>query len=55
VEFQLDHVFKMDSKQEDVFNEMRDFIISVVDGYNICIFAYGQVSFYQRDGCGSFA
>ena len=41
-EFQLDHIFKMDSKQEDVFTEMRDLIVSVVDGFNVCIFAYGQ-------------
>lgn len=43
VEFQLDHVFNMGSKQEDVFREMRDLIVSVIDGFNICIFAYGQV------------
>ena len=33
----------MGSKQEDVFREMRDLIVSVIDGFNICIFAYGQV------------
>jgi len=42
MEFQLDHIFKMDSKQDDVFEAMRELIVSVVDGYNICIFAYGQ-------------
>lgn len=42
MEFQMDHLFKMDSRQEDVFREMRDLIVSVVDGFNICIFAYGQ-------------
>lgn len=41
-EFQLDQVFKMDSKQEDVFLAMRDLIVSVADGFNVCIFAYGQ-------------
>lgn len=41
-EFQLDHVFKMDSKQDDVFAAMRDLIVSVADGFNVCIFAYGQ-------------
>lgn len=40
--YELDHIFKPDSKQEDVFEASRDLIVSVIDGYNVCIFAYGQ-------------
>ena len=41
--FELDNVFTQASTQIDVFNEARDLIVSVIDGYNVCIFAYGQV------------
>ena len=40
--FEADHVFKPESKQEDVFEATRDLVVSVIDGYNVCIFAYGQ-------------
>ena len=41
--FEMDNVFTQASTQVDVFNEARDLIVSVIDGYNVCIFAYGQV------------
>ncbi|CAJ0915581.1 14914_t:CDS:2, partial [Entrophospora sp. SA101] len=42
-EYELDHVFKPDSTQGQVYTEVAaDIIQSVVDGYNCCIFAYGQ-------------
>ena len=28
--------------QTDVFKDTKHLIMSVVDGYNVCIFAYGQ-------------
>jgi hypothetical protein len=28
--------------QADVFKDTKHLIMSVVDGYNVCIFAYGQ-------------
>lgn len=28
--------------QSDVFKDTKHLIMSVVDGYNVCIFAYGQ-------------
>lgn len=30
------------NSQEDVFSDTKQLITSVVDGYNVCIFAYGQ-------------
>jgi hypothetical protein len=39
----MDTVFTPASTQQDVFNQAEDLITSVTDGYNVCIFAYGQV------------
>ena len=39
----MDTIFTPKSRQEDVFTESKDLITSVIDGYNVCIFAYGQV------------
>ncbi len=46
----MDTVFTPASTQEMVFNAANDLIVSVIDGYNVCIFAYGQVwqmQYYQ--------
>ncbi|KAF8038777.1 hypothetical protein BT93_B1356 [Corymbia citriodora subsp. variegata] len=40
--FKFDHVFKPEDSQEAVFAQTKPIIASVMDGYNICIFAYGQ-------------
>ncbi|CAN1199488.1 Kinesin-like protein KIN-14S, partial [Linum perenne] len=40
--FKFDHVFKPDDNQEAVFGETKPIVTSVLDGYNVCIFAYGQ-------------
>uniref|UniRef100_A0A5F8GQA3 Kinesin-like protein n=1 Tax=Monodelphis domestica TaxID=13616 RepID=A0A5F8GQA3_MONDO len=42
VSFELDKVFPPQSTQQDVFQEVQDLITSCIDGYNVCIFAYGQ-------------
>lgn len=41
--FQYDHVFTPTSTQAEVFEETKPLVTSVLDGYNVCIFAYGQV------------
>ncbi|KAL8117057.1 hypothetical protein AgCh_023298 [Apium graveolens] len=41
-QFKFDHVFKPEDSQEDVFMQTLPIVISVLDGYNVCIFAYGQ-------------
>ena len=40
--FEYDQVFACDSTQEKVYAEIADLVVSVLDGYNVCIFAYGQ-------------
>jgi len=41
-DFDFTHVFGPNSTQEDVFMVTEPLMTSVLDGYNVCIFAYGQ-------------
>ncbi|XP_022717521.1 kinesin-like protein KIN-14Q [Durio zibethinus] len=40
--FKFDAVFGPQAEQADVFQDTAPFATSVLDGYNVCIFAYGQ-------------
>ncbi|KAJ8767809.1 hypothetical protein K2173_020749 [Erythroxylum novogranatense] len=40
--FKFDHVFRPEDNQEAVFEQTKPAVTSVLDGYNVCIFAYGQ-------------
>uniref|UniRef100_J3M6X4 Kinesin-like protein n=2 Tax=Oryza brachyantha TaxID=4533 RepID=J3M6X4_ORYBR len=40
--FKFDHVFGPSDDQETVFAESLPVVRSVMDGFNVCIFAYGQ-------------
>ncbi|RDX82331.1 Kinesin-like protein KIN-14R, partial [Mucuna pruriens] len=40
--FRFDRVYTPKDDQVDVFADASSMIISVLDGYNVCIFAYGQ-------------
>ncbi|XP_077241196.1 P-loop containing nucleoside triphosphate hydrolases superfamily protein isoform X2 [Tasmannia lanceolata] len=40
--YSFDKVFNPGSSQDEVFSEVEPVIKSAMDGYNICIFAYGQ-------------
>ncbi|XP_054855771.1 kinesin-like protein KIFC3 [Eublepharis macularius] len=42
VSFELDKVFPPAATQEDIFQEVQALVTSCIDGYNVCIFAYGQ-------------
>ncbi|KAH9297506.1 hypothetical protein KI387_029188, partial [Taxus chinensis] len=43
--FAFNKVFKSAATQEQVFLDTQPLIRSVLDGYNVCIFAYGQMGF----------
>eukprot|EP00752_Nemacystus_decipiens_P008634 g7710.t1 len=38
----FDQVFGLETRQETVYAEVSPLVVSVLDGYNACIFAYGQ-------------
>ena len=40
--FSFTHVYGPDASQEDVFGDSAPLMTSVLDGFNVCIFAYGQ-------------
>ncbi|KAI3525331.1 hypothetical protein L2E82_51564 [Cichorium intybus] len=40
--YKFDSVFTPEANQVDVFEDTSPFATSVLDGYNVCIFAYGQ-------------
>ena len=39
--FKFDKVFKPEDDQETVFDEVKEVVNSALDGYDVCIFAYG--------------
>eukprot|EP00300_Choanocystis_sp_HF-7_P027125 c32196_g1_i1.p1 GENE.c32196_g1_i1~~c32196_g1_i1.p1 ORF type:complete len:974 (-),score=262.51 c32196_g1_i1:114-3035(-) len=39
--FMFDRVFGPQDEQQVVFDEMRELCLSAMDGYNVCLFAYG--------------
>ncbi|CAK9168033.1 unnamed protein product [Ilex paraguariensis] len=41
-QFKFDHIFRPEDNQEAVFAQTMPIVTSVLDGYNVCIFAYGQ-------------
>ena len=41
--FEFDVSYSPGAKQEEIFNDVKPLATSVLDGYNVCIFAYGQV------------
>uniref|UniRef100_A0A6N2L235 Kinesin motor domain-containing protein n=1 Tax=Salix viminalis TaxID=40686 RepID=A0A6N2L235_SALVM len=46
--FKFDAVFGPQANQADVFEDTASFASSILDGYNVCVFAYGQT------GTGNF-
>ncbi|KAK9907222.1 hypothetical protein M0R45_001040 [Rubus argutus] len=40
--FSFDKLFRQNIKQEDVYTEIKPLIMGVLEGYKVCILAYGQ-------------
>ena len=48
--YSYDAVYEAGSSQESVFADVEPIVTSVMDGYNVCIFAYGQTGMQQTLG-----
>ena len=46
-EFHVDKVFGPTTTQEEFYEEVEPVVQSAIDGFNTCVFAYGQVSMPQ--------
>jgi hypothetical protein len=47
--FLFDRVYQPTASQADVFADCAPVVTSILDGYNVCILAYGQVRVRARE------
>ena len=48
--FCFDHVFTPEHKQDSIWNACEPIVQSAIDGFNVCLFAYGQTgTFIDHD------
>lgn len=54
--FLFDKVFTSNASQADIFEELSLLVQSVFKGYNVCVFAYGQIgsgkTYSMQGECG---
>ena len=41
-QWELDRVFMPGKSNAEIYSEVEPLVMSVMDGYNVCVFAYGQ-------------
>jgi len=51
--YAFDKVWGSESRQKDVFQDVEPLALSVIDGYNACIFAYGQTGGWYHLGAST--
>lgn len=51
-DFVFDHVFDPNTSQDEIFEMVLPLIQSALDGYNICIFAYGEFCLLLTNSVG---
>lgn len=44
--FDFDRVFGPEVQQAGIFQDVSQLVTSALDGYNVCIFAYGQTGMF---------
>jgi regulator of replication initiation timing len=44
----FDRVFNQNNGQRDVWEGAEPLVQSCIDGFHVCMFAYGQVSYFDR-------
>lgn len=42
--YEFDRVYPMDATQQDIWNDVSELVQSALDGFRVCIFAYGQTA-----------
>lgn len=42
--YEFDRVYSMEATQQDVWNDVSELVQSALDGFRVCIFAYGQTA-----------
>jgi kinesin family protein C2/C3 len=50
-EYEFDAAFSPASTQDQVFEDTKRLVESFMDGFNVCLFAYGQTGYVSLSVC----